>query len=64
MGQVLKPGVTQMDLGIETQRWVWVPVLGLGSKPLKGLQREAVQECLLLVLERTGVSVWKEAGYL
>lgn len=39
MGQVLKPGMTQMDLGIETQRKVWVPVLGLGSKTLKGRQR-------------------------
>lgn len=59
-----------MDLGIETQRWVWVPVLGLGSKPLKGRQREAVQECLLLrtrknrslCLERGRVPVrrWEE----
>lgn len=39
-----------MDLGIETQRRVWVPVLGLGSKTLKGLQRS-------LCLERGGVPV-------
>lgn len=59
-----------MDLGIETQRWVWVPILGLGIKTLKGRQREAVQECLLLCtrknrnlcLERGGVPVrgWEE----
>lgn len=48
VGQVLKPGVTQIDLGIETQRWVWVPVLGLGSKPLKGWQERGCAECLRL----------------
>lgn len=65
VGQVLKPRMTQMDLGIETQRWVWVPILGLEIKTLKDQQREAVQECLLLCtrknrslcLERGGVPV-------
>lgn len=55
VGQVLKPGVTQVDLGIKTQRRVWVPILGLGSKTLKGRQRN-------LCLERGGVPMrgWEE----
>lgn len=32
VGQVLMPWVAQLVLGIRTQRWAWVPVLGLGSR--------------------------------
>lgn len=32
--QVRKPRVAQLALGIRTQRWAWVPVLGLGSRTL------------------------------